>query len=429
MADPFLQGQIAKFTSTSSTPTTPNFFLLSPASKHNSNMAQRSGSALRIAGRALTRNASKSTIGSSSSSICRRTLATAVDKLDLPTQAPEPVTVQLPESALGFEVSLKDTTREAVGTSLSSRPIYLDAQATTPVDPRVLDKMLPFMTNQYGNPHSRTHAYGWEAEAAVNVARQHLGDLIGANEKDMIFTSGATESNNLAIKGVARFYGRSGKKHIITLQTEHKCVLDSCRYLQDEGFDVTYLPVQTDGTVDLEVLKNAIRPDTCLVSVGAWIFCGPRKQPTDSDLWRSTLLSLSLFPPPSLSFLQIMAVNNEVGVIQPMKEIGEIVKSHKGVFFHSDIAQATGKIPVNVDQWKLDLASISGHKIYGPKGIGAIYIRRRPRVRVEPLISGGGQERGLRSGTLAPHLVVGIGEAARLCKQEMQVRHVFNVRT
>lgn len=204
--------------------------------------------------------------------MCRRTLATTVDKLELPTSPPEPVTVQLPESALGFEVSLKDTDKEAVGTSLSSRPIYLDAQATTPVDPRVLDKMLPFLTNQHGNPHSRTHAYGWEAEAAVNTARKDLADLIGANEKDIIFTSGATESNNLAIKGIARFYGRSGKKHIITLQTEHKCVLDSCRYLQDEGFDVSYLPVQEDGTVNLQVLKDAIRPDTCLVSVSCPIY-------------------------------------------------------------------------------------------------------------------------------------------------------------
>lgn len=226
-------------------------------------MAQRSGSAMRSAARTLSRGVPKQAKGA----ICRRSLATTVDKLELPSQPPEPVTVQLPESALGFEVSLKDVDKESVGTSLSSRPIYLDAQATTPVDPRVLDKMLPFLTNQYGNPHSRTHAYGWEAEAAVNEARSHLGELIGANEKDMIFTSGATESNNLAIKGVARFYGRSGKKHIITLQTEHKCVLDSCRYLQDEGFDVTYLPVQNDGTVDLELLKKSIRPDTCLVSV------------------------------------------------------------------------------------------------------------------------------------------------------------------
>lgn len=228
-------------------------------------MAPRSGSVLRTA----ARTARHSTCKGPAYAGLRRSLATAVEQDAVPgaTSKPEPLTVQLPESALGFEVSLKDADTESVGTSLSNRPIYLDAQATTPVDPRVLDKMLPYMTNQYGNPHSRTHAYGWEAEAGVNEARAHVADLIGANEKDMIFTSGATESNNLAIKGVARFYGRSGKKHIITLQTEHKCVLDSCRYLQDEGFDVTYLPVQNDGTVDVELLKNSIRPDTCLVSV------------------------------------------------------------------------------------------------------------------------------------------------------------------
>ncbi|CCM04710.1 uncharacterized protein FIBRA_06897 [Fibroporia radiculosa] len=245
------------------------------------------------------------------------------------------------------------------------RPIYLDMQATTPVDPRVLDAMLPFLTDQYGNPHSRTHAYGWEAETAT----QHVADLIGADPKDIVFTSGATETNNMAIKGVARFH-KDRKKHVITVQTEHKCVLDSCRKLQEEGFDVTYLPVQKNGIVDLAELEAAIRPDTSLVS--------------------------------------IMTVNNETGVIQPMKEIGALLRKHRGVHFHTDAAQATGKIPIDVNEMNVDLLSISGHKLYGPKGIGA---------------AGGGQERGLRSGTLAPALVVGIGEAARIAKQEMARDH------
>ncbi|EXJ77134.1 cysteine desulfurase, mitochondrial [Capronia epimyces CBS 606.96] len=263
-----------------------------------------------------------------------------------------------------------------------TRPIYLDAQATTPVDPRVLDAMLPFLTGLYGNPHSRTHAYGWESEQAVEQAREHIAKLIGADPKEIIFTSGATESNNMSIKGVARFFGRSGKKkHIITSQTEHKCVLDSCRHLQDEGFDVTYLPVQSNGLIDLKQLEEAIRPETALVS--------------------------------------IMTVNNEIGVIQPVKEIGQICRSRK-VYFHTDGAQAVGKIPIDVNEWNVDLMSISSHKIYGPKGIGACYVRRRPRVRLDPLITGGGQERGLRSGTLAPHLVVGFGEACRIAKEELE---------
>lgn len=264
------------------------------------------------------------------------------------------------------------------------RPIYLDMQATTPVDPRVLDAMLPFYTGEYGNPHSRTHAYGWDSEKAVEVARSHIAKLIGADPKEIIFTSGATESNNMSIKGVARFFKRSGKKnHIITSQTEHKCVLDSCRYLQDEGFEVTYLPVQPSGLIKLEDLEAAIRPETCLVS--------------------------------------IMAVNNEIGVIQPMAEIGKLCRKHK-VFFHTDGAQAVGKIPLDVNAMNIDLMSISSHKIYGPMGIGACYVRRRPRVRLEPIISGGGQERGLRSGTLAPPLVVGFGEACRIASAEMEVR-------
>ena len=268
-----------------------------------------------------------------------------------------------------------------------TRPIYLDAQATTPLDPRVLDAMLPFMTGLYGNPHSRTHAYGWESEKATEQAREHIAKLIGADAKEIIFTSGATESNNMSIKGVARFFGRSGKKkHIITSQTEHKCVLDSCRHLQDEGFDVTYLPVKSNGLVDLAELEAAMRPDTALVS--------------------------------------IMTVNNEIGVIQPMKEIGQLCRSKK-IFFHSDGAQAVGKIPLNVNDWNVDLMSISSHKIYGPKGIGACFVRRRPRVRLDPIISGGGQERGLRSGTLAPHLVVGFGEACRIAKEELEVSSIF----
>ncbi|KIM33501.1 hypothetical protein M408DRAFT_326201 [Serendipita vermifera MAFF 305830] len=263
-------------------------------------------------------------------------------------------------------------------------PIYLDAQATTPMDPRVLDAMLPFLTDLYGNPHSRTHAYGWEAEKGVDESRRHVAELIGADEKDIVFTSGATESNNMIIKGVARFH-KEKKKHIITLQTEHKCVLDSCRKLSEEGFDITYLPVKRDGLVDLELLEASIRPDTSLVS--------------------------------------IMAVNNETGVIQPLAEIGRIVRKHRGVYFHTDAAQAIGKIPLDVNAMNIDLMSISGHKIYGPKGVGAAYVRRRPRVRLEPILSGGGQERGLRSGTLPSTLVVGLGEAARLAAKEMDYDH------
>ncbi|CAH1117506.1 unnamed protein product [Phaedon cochleariae] len=263
--------------------------------------------------------------------------------------------------------------------TFEGRPLYLDAQATTPLDPRVLDAMLPYLTNYYGNPHSRTHAYGWETEAAVEKAREHVANLIGADPREIIFTSGATESNNIAVKGVARFYGVK-KKHIITTQTEHKCVLDSCRALEAEGFKITYLPVQANGIISLEELKSSITPDTSLVS--------------------------------------IMTVNNEIGVIQPVAEIGAACKE-RGVFFHTDAAQAVGKIPVDVNSMKIDLMSISGHKIYGPKGIGAIYIRRRPRVRVEPLQSGGGQERGIRSGTVPAPAAVGLGEACRLAQAEM----------
>lgn len=299
---------------------------------------------------------------------------------NLPSQVPSPGTGLSGDAMLSPQAGiLKQATIMDQGT----RPIYLDAQATTPVDPRVLDAMLPFLTGLYGNPHSRTHAYGWESDKAAEQAREHIAKLIGADPKEIIFTSGATESNNMSIKGVARFFGRAGKKrHIITSQTEHKCVLDSCRHLQDEGFEVTYLPVQSNGLIDLKQLEEAIKPETALVS--------------------------------------IMTVNNEIGVIQPVEEIGRLCRSKK-VYFHTDGAQAVGKIPIDVNKWNVDLMSISSHKLYGPKGIGACYVRRRPRVRLDPIISGGGQERGLRSGTLAPHLVVGFGEACRIAKGEMEV--------
>ena len=267
--------------------------------------------------------------------------------------------------------------------SLSARPIYLDLQATTPMDPRVLDTMLPYMTDFFGNPHSRTHAYGWEAEKAVERAREQVAALIKADPKEIIFTSGATESNNISLKGVARFYGKH-KRHIITTQTEHKCVLDSCRVLEEEGFEVTYLPVSPDGLVDLDQLKATITENTALVSV--------------------------------------MTVNNEIGVIQPIKEIGAICRA-AGVFFHTDAAQAVGKVPIDVNEMNIDLMSISGHKLYGPKGVGALYLRRRPRVRVEALQSGGGQERGIRSGTVPTPLVVGLGAACELSGMEMAADH------
>ncbi len=303
---------------------------------------------------------------------------------NLPSQVKMPGTEMTADTMMSPAAGIL---KQATVMDQGSRPIYLDAQATTPVDPRVLDAMLPFLTGLYGNPHSRTHAYGWESEKAAEQAREHVASLIGADPKEIIFTSGATESNNMSIKGVARFFGRSGKKkHIITSQTEHKCVLDSCRHLQDEGFDVTYLPVDSSGLIDLKQLEEAIRPETALVS--------------------------------------IMTVNNEIGVIQPMKEIGQLCRKKK-VYFHTDGAQAVGKIPIDVNEWNVDLMSISSHKIYGPKGMGACYVRRRPRVRLDPIISGGGQERGLRSGTLAPHLVVGFGEACRIAKEEMEVSHII----
>ena len=258
--------------------------------------------------------------------------------------------------------------------------LYLDYQATTPLDKRVLDEMMLTMTTEFGNAHSKSHSFGWEAEKLVETAREQVANVIGADAKDIIFTSGATESNNLAIKGVARFNKSDKKNHIITVQTEHKCVLESCRYLElKEGFKITYLSVGSDGLINLEELKNAITDNTILVSV--------------------------------------MGVNNEIGVIQDLKSIGKICRE-RGVYFHTDCAQAFGKIPLNVDEMNIDLMSISGHKIYGPKGIGALYVRRKPRVKIEAIINGGGQERGLRSGTLAVPLIVGLGKASQLMQED-----------
>lgn len=266
----------------------------------------------------------------------------------------------------------------------AGRAAYLDMQSTTPLDPRVLDSMLPYMIGSYGNPHSRTHQYGWEAEQVVEVAREQIASLISADAKEIIFTSGATESNNLAIKGAAHFYSKRGK-HIITTQTEHKCVLDSCRSLEQEGYEVTYLPViPSTGRIDMEQLKDAIRPDTILCSV--------------------------------------MAVNNEIGTLQPLKEIGALCRANK-IVFHTDAAQMLGKLPMDVNELNIDLMSMSSHKIYGPKGIGGLYIRRRPRIRLEPMMSGGGQERSLRSGTLSHFLCVGFGKACELAQHEMNRDH------
>ncbi|MCE2991629.1 MAG: IscS subfamily cysteine desulfurase [Candidatus Jidaibacter sp.] len=262
-------------------------------------------------------------------------------------------------------------------------PVYMDYQATTPLDPRVLEAMLPYFNHKFGNPHSRSHKFGWDAENAVEEARKHVAELINADPREIIFTSGATESNNLAIRGVAEFY-KDKRNHIITVATEHKCVLDTARHLSQEGFEVTYLPVKENGLVDLEVLKSAIKDSTVLVSV--------------------------------------MAVNNEIGVIQPIKEIGKICRE-RGVFFHTDAAQAFGKISLDVRDMNVDLMSISGHKIYGPMGIGALYVGRSPRVRLNAIVHGGGQERGMRSGTVPMPLVVGLGEAARIAKLEMKEEH------
>lgn len=259
-------------------------------------------------------------------------------------------------------------------------PIYLDYSATTPVDPRVAAKMIPWLTEHFGNPASRSHAYGWEAEKAVEDAREEVAKLVGADAKDIIWTSGATESNNLAIKGAAHFYADTKGKHIVTVTTEHKAVLDTFKELERQGFEATYLVPQDNGLVSPAQFAAALRPDTVLASV--------------------------------------MMVNNEIGVIQPIAELGEICRE-KGVIFHVDAAQATGKMPIDLTTLKVDLMSFSAHKTYGPKGVGALYVRRKPRIRLEAQMHGGGHERGLRSGTLATHQIVGMGEAFRLARLEM----------
>ncbi|WP_338859925.1 IscS subfamily cysteine desulfurase [Mycetohabitans rhizoxinica] len=258
-------------------------------------------------------------------------------------------------------------------------PIYMDYSATTPIDPRVVDKMIPYLREQFGNPASRSHAYGWEAERAVEQAREQVAALVNADPREIIWTSGATESDNLALKGAANFY-RSKGKHIVTVKTEHKAVLDTTRELERQGFEVTYLDVRDNGLLDLEAFSAALRPDTILVSV--------------------------------------MHVNNEIGVIQDIAAIGEICRQ-KGIVFHVDAAQATGKVEIDLQKLKVDLMSFSAHKTYGPKGIGALYVRRKPRVRIEAQMHGGGHERGMRSGTLAAHQIVGMGEAFRLAREEM----------
>jgi cysteine desulfurase len=260
------------------------------------------------------------------------------------------------------------------------KTIYFDYSATTPVDPRVAEKMIPYLTEHFGNPASRSHPFGWEAEKAVEEARGHIAALVGADPKEIVFTSGATESNNLAIKGAANFYAGTKGKHIITVMTEHKAVLDTVREMERQGFEATYLGVKENGLIDLDEFRAAIRPDTVLASV--------------------------------------MAVNNEIGVIQDIAALGRICRE-KGVIFHVDAAQATGKMPIDLKTLPVDLMSFSAHKTYGPKGIGALYVRRKPRVRLEAQMHGGGHERGMRSGTLAPHQIVGMGEAFRIAREEM----------
>ena len=260
------------------------------------------------------------------------------------------------------------------------KTLYFDYSATTPVDPRVAAKMIPYLTEHFGNPASRSHPFGWEAEAAVEEARGHIAALVGADPKEIVFTSGATESNNLAIKGAGHFYSGTKGKHIITVRTEHKAVLDTVREMERQGFEATYLNVKENGLLDLDEFRAAIRPDTVLASV--------------------------------------MAVNNEIGVIQDLDAIGRICRE-KGVIFHVDAAQATGKMPIDLKTLPVDLMSFSAHKTYGPKGIGALYVRRKPRVRLEAQMHGGGHERGMRSGTLATHQIVGMGEAFRIAKEEM----------
>ena len=258
-------------------------------------------------------------------------------------------------------------------------PIYMDYSATTPIDPRVADKMIPYLREQFGNPASRSHMYGWTAEKAVEDAREQVAALVNADPREIIWTSGATEGNNLALKGAAQFYKTKGK-HIITVKTEHKAVLDTVRELERQGFEASYLQPQDNGLITIAQLEEAIRPDTILVSV--------------------------------------MLVNNEIGVIQPIDEIGELCRK-KGIIFHCDAAQATGKVVIDLEKTKVDLMTFTAHKTYGPKGIGALYVRRKPRVRIEAQMHGGGHERGLRSGTLPTHQIVGMGEAFRIAKEEM----------
>ena len=265
----------------------------------------------------------------------------------------------------------------------TQQPIYLDYSATTPIDPRVAEKMIPFITEHFGNPASRSHAYGWRADEAVEAARAHVADLVHADPKEIVWTSGATESNNLAIKGAARFHQKKGK-HLITVQTEHKAVLDSMRELEREGFEVTYLTPEPNGLLDLDKFAAALRPDTLLASV--------------------------------------MLVNNEIGVIQDIAALGTLCHA-RGAMLHVDAAQATGKVEIDLQQLPVDLMSFSAHKTYGPKGIGALYVRRKPRARIEAQMHGGGHERGMRSGTLAPHQIVGMGEAFRIARDEMQLEN------
>ncbi|MHB1620616.1 MAG: IscS subfamily cysteine desulfurase [Sulfuricella sp.] len=259
------------------------------------------------------------------------------------------------------------------------QPIYLDYSATTPVDPRVAEQMIPYLTEKFGNPASRSHEFGWEAERAVEEAREQVAALVNSDPREIIWTSGATESNNLAIKGAAHFYKSKGK-HLVTVMTEHKAVIDTMRHLESEGYEVTYLMPETNGLVDVEKFKAALRPDTLLASV--------------------------------------MQVNNEIGVIQDIASLGEVCRA-QGVLFHVDAAQATGKVTIDLAKLKVDLMSFSAHKTYGPKGIGALYVQRKPRVRLEAQMHGGGHERGLRSGTLATHQIVGMGEAFRIAREEM----------
>src|SRR5438445_8890229 len=272
-----------------------------------------------------------------------------------------------------------NTFRPDAMTTQRQRPIYLDYSATTPVDPRVAEKMIPWLTEQFGNPASRSHPYGWEAEQAVENARVEVAKLVNCDAKEIVWTSGATESDNLAIKGAAHFYKTKGK-HLVTMKTEHKAVLDTIRELERQGFEATYLDVEENGIVSLEKFKAAIRPDTILAS--------------------------------------IMMVNNEIGVIHPVWEIAEICRG-KGIIFHCDAVQGAGRVEIDLQKFKADLLTITAHKIYGPKGIGALYVRRKPRVRIEPQIHGGGHERGFRSGTLPTHQIARFGEAARLAKLEM----------